>query len=330
MSSQLLRSGARWLIVAFGMSVLWTLAAAEASAQGSTGNESVAGAVINQFQGSDGKRVREPVEGVKITVSTPSGEVVGEAVTGADGTYAINLPGPGEYVLSLDEASLPDGVTTTDQTRVERSISVNPNGQQVGTFFLGKDLRKIEGRWSLLPQALVNGLVLSFIIGVCAVGLSLIYGTTGLSNFSHGEIVTLGALVAWVANQRWGLHLLLAAPFGIAAAALAGIALERGLWRNLRARSTSLTAMMIVSIGIGLGVRYLYQFLFGARSKPYRQYSTQRSSTSGRSRSRRGPWASSWCRWRCSWPLASFSSGPASAKPSGLCRTIRTSPPPPE
>ena len=35
---------------------------------------------------------------------------------------------------------------------------------------------------------------------MAALGLSLIFGTTGLTNFAHGELVTFGALVAWYIN----------------------------------------------------------------------------------------------------------------------------------
>ena len=43
---------------------------------------------------------------------------------------------------------------------------------------------------------------LGLIIAMCAIGLSLIFGTTGLTNFAHGEY--LGAIVAWVFNDSTG------------------------------------------------------------------------------------------------------------------------------
>ena len=46
---------------------------------------------------------------------------------------------------------------------------------------------------------------------MCAVGLSLIFGTTGLTNFAHGELVTLGAVVAWYINVGGGVPLIAAA-----------------------------------------------------------------------------------------------------------------------
>ena len=54
----------------------------------------------------------------------------------------------------------------------------------------------MQSKWSLLPQTLANGLKLAMIIAITSIGLSLIFGTTGLSNFAHGEMVTFGAFVA--------------------------------------------------------------------------------------------------------------------------------------
>src|SRR6185295_2176270 len=103
------------------------------------------------------------------------------------------------YTVSIDIASLPDGVTVADKEPTSREVDFNA-GVSVGagkkvTFFLGKSTRVTKSRWSLLPQTLVNGIKFSLLYAMAAIGLSLIYGTTGLSNFAHGEIVTLGAVV---------------------------------------------------------------------------------------------------------------------------------------
>jgi len=141
------------------------------------------------------------------------------------------------------------------------------------SFFVGSDTRATRGRWGLLPQTLVNGIKLSLILAICSIGLALIYGTTGLTNFAHSEIITMAAMVTFWFNQngpRW--PLLLAAPFGVAASALMGSAFELRVWRPLRRRSTSLTSMMIVSIGMAIGTRYVYLFFFGGRNRRFVQY----------------------------------------------------------
>ena len=45
---------------------------------------------------------------------------------------------------------------------------------------------------------------LGVIIAITSIGLSLIFGTTGLVNFAHGELVTLGAVIAYVFSSAAG------------------------------------------------------------------------------------------------------------------------------
>ena len=50
----------------------------------------------------------EPIEGVVVTVSR-DGEQIGRATSGPDGTLTIPVPGSGQYQVTLDKKSLPDG-----------------------------------------------------------------------------------------------------------------------------------------------------------------------------------------------------------------------------
>ena len=40
-------------------------------------------------------------------------------------------------------------------------------------------------------------MVFALLLAMAALGLSMIFGTTGLTNFAHGELITFGALVAY-------------------------------------------------------------------------------------------------------------------------------------
>ena len=64
-------------------------------------------------------------------------------------------------------------------------------------FPLGKSTRQVQSKWTQAAQLTAEGLRFGLIIALAAVGLSLIFGTTGLTNFAHGELVTLGALLTW-------------------------------------------------------------------------------------------------------------------------------------
>ncbi len=232
--------------------------------------------VLNRVT-EDGKAQRLPVAGVTVNITDASGANVGTAVTNEEGVAAIDVGIAALYTVTIDVASLPEGVAPAAGEPTSREVDFNA-GVSVGAgkkvnFFLGNDTRVTRSQWSLLPQTLVNGMKFSLLYAMCAIGLSLIYGTTGLSNFAHGELVTLGAIVTWYVNVEGPrLHLLLAALFGIAASALAGGALERGVWRPLRGRGMSLTSMMIMSIGMAIAVRYIFLFYFGGRNRRFRQY----------------------------------------------------------
>jgi branched-chain amino acid transport system permease protein len=119
------------------------------------------------------------------------------------------------------------------------------------------------------------------LIAICAVGLSLIFGTTGLTNFAHGELVTIGAVIAWYINVQGGVPLVPATLIAMVAGAGVGALNELALWRPLRRRGTGLIAALVVSIGLSLLLRYAVQIVYGGFSNPYAQYQGQRAISYG-------------------------------------------------
>jgi len=247
-------------------------------AQESDAPQSITGRVQNRSE-QDGERVTEPVPDVRVVAEDESGAEVGESVTDADGVYLIPIEQPGTYVVRIDTETLPEGLTV-EEGKEQQTAVVGGNQNVTRAFFLGEDTRDVQSKLSLLPQTLANGLKLAMIIAITSIGLSLIFGTTGLSNFAHGEMVTFGAFVAFVLNSDHGVHVIFAALAAIVATGLLGAAFEKGLWGPLRHRSTSLTSMMIVSIGIALAMRYTYLYLFSGDLKAYTQYTLQRDPVS--------------------------------------------------
>ena len=217
----------------------------------------------------------EPLEGVALKVTTADGQDVGEAETDADGAFVVPLPGAGDYTITLDEDSLPDGVRIREGRSGSLTLPVAVGQQRNVLFPLGEGTRETQGNLARLPQLAVEGFVFGLIIALAAVGLSLIYGTTGLVNFAHGELITLGALVAYFFNVVVGLHLVPAALATVIVCAVLGGVQDRVLWRPLRKRGTGLIAMLVVTIGLALFLRGFYLYLFGGASRPYRNYQLQ-------------------------------------------------------
>jgi neutral amino acid transport system permease protein len=222
----------------------------------------------------------EPVPGATIRVEQ-DGDEVGEATTNEQGAWQVVLDEPGEYTVLLDLDTLPEGTTVTTEGGEERTVTVSPGRFAPALFPLGEGTRQTRGTFDQFLQLLVGGLQFGLVIAMAAIGLSLIFGTTGLTNFSHGELVTGGALLGWFFNVRIGLNLILATMVAVVVGAVLGALLDRGLWRPLRRRGTGLIAALVVSIGLALTLRYIYLYFFGGSSRSYAQYATQQPLTLG-------------------------------------------------
>jgi branched-subunit amino acid ABC-type transport system permease component len=231
-----------------------------------------------------------PVEGVTITVEDEAGEQVGEATTGADGTFEVPLPGDAisnlgkKFTVVLDEESLPEGAALTNPDFVERQISVNLDQDISITFPVGENQNSLSGKMTQAAQLVLGGLVFSVLLAMGALGLSLIFGTTGLTNFAHGELITFGALVALAVDQLpgsisiggWNVTVIVSVIVAFAVSAAFGWVNDATLWHPLRRRGTGVIAMMIVSIGLSIFLRNIYQFFAGGDAKNYSQYSAVR------------------------------------------------------
>jgi neutral amino acid transport system permease protein len=261
-----------WLAVFLGVLVVGATSGAALAQSNDDAPQSIRGKVQNRYE-QDGERVTEPVPDVRIVIEQ-AGNPIAEGVTDAEGNYFIGLDQTGTFTVRLDVSTLPEGLTVAEGEDVQE-VEVAGNQNVTRVFFLGQDTRDVQSKWSLLPQTLANGLKLAMIIGITSVGLSLIFGTTGLSNFSHGEMVTFGAFMAFIFNSNFGWHLIPAACVAVLISGLLGAGFDKGLWRPLRRRGTSLTSMMIVSIGIALALRYLFLYLFGGDLKSFEQYTLQ-------------------------------------------------------
>lgn len=241
--------------------------AAPASAQDATPSGATIGGRL-AYEGA-------PVVGAVFDVTSLDGVFAEEAVSGSDGAWRVQLPGPGTYRVEIRAETLPEGIGLRDPERTSLEIRVFENSTSSAIFALGEAQDAGSDLLRRLLQGTLNGLKFGLIIGMTSIGLSLIFGTTGLVNFAHGDLVTVGAFFAYFLNVTLGLHLLVAAPLAIAAGAIVSGALDRGLWRPLRARQTGLIAMLVVSIGLSLVLRHVVLLLFDGSRRGYADYTVQ-------------------------------------------------------
>jgi neutral amino acid transport system permease protein len=252
------------LVLTFGLGLA---AFAPGIAQAEASGEAVTGTLQTSRSG--------PIEGVEVLVETADGERIEEVESDEDGRWSVDLPAPGDYVVSIDADDLPEGVTLSGEE--SRTVTVAEGRRQPVNLGLEDGSRGAGGGGVRSVQLLVDGLRFGLLIAMCAVGLSLIFGTTGLTNFAHGELVTIGAVIAWYINVEGGVPLIPATILAMICGAAVGALNELGIWRPLRRRGTGLVAALVVSIGLSLALRYLILIFYGGRSNPYAQYQSQRA-----------------------------------------------------
>ena len=236
----------------------------------------------------------KPVPGVTINVSDDTGKLLVSGVTDDTGLFDLRLPGTvidvlgTKLVIEIDTDTLPEGTALEDPKQKKLIDSINTESDQFYTFPID-DAPKVDTKWSQGLDLFAGGIVFSLLLAMAALGLSLIFGTTGLTNFAHGELITFGALVAYLIDSADGQITLFGKDSTVMVAIVAAIifggifgwAQDRVLWRPLRRRGTGLIAMMVVSIGLSIFLRNVYQYVMGAGAKQYSQFTTPRPMSIG-------------------------------------------------
>lgn len=227
----------------------------------------------------------EPLEGVSIIVS--GGDFEQTAVTGADGKWQISVPEAGTYEVTIDVDSLPDGVQLRGPEFETREYEIGststvgvlfPFGQpeatadpsassdsdaSSGSSDSGGGAGEFLGN---LYQRTISGLNFGLLLALGAIGITLIYGTTSVNNFAHGELLTFGGLAFFVTTTQWGWPLWIAAIATLVASGALGFLHDFAIFKPLRKRRVGLVQVLIVTIGLSIVMRYMYQFQFGGGS----------------------------------------------------------------
>ena len=161
-----------------------------------------------------------------------------------------------------------------------------------GTAVFAFGIRVIGGSLTTgsLLSMLLDGLLVGLAVGLAGIGLSMTYSILDFANFAHGDTVTVGAFVGWVAAYvvagvgsdaafaelflfDSGQQLSVAATLGpvLLGLIVAGVgtvavvlAVDRVVYRPMRGSGS--ISLLIASIGVALALRYLIAFVFGPQT----------------------------------------------------------------
>ena len=125
---------------------------------------------------------------------------------------------------------------------------------------------------------MINGITLGSVYAIVALGYTMVYGIIQLINFAHGEVVMIGAMVAYsvivaLVGAQVALPPLAIVLIGLVVAipvcATVGYTLERVAYRPLR-RAPRL-APLITAIGLSIILQHLAMIIWSRNPLPYPQ-----------------------------------------------------------
>jgi branched-chain amino acid transport system permease protein len=125
-------------------------------------------------------------------------------------------------------------------------------------------------------QQIINGVTVGAVYAVVALGYTMVYGIIQLINFAHGEVVMIGAMVAFsviVALAGAGLPpivvVLIATGCAIPVCMLLGYTMERVAYRPLRGAPR--LAPLITAIGISIILQHFAMMIWSRNPLAYPQ-----------------------------------------------------------
>lgn len=124
--------------------------------------------------------------------------------------------------------------------------------------------------YQIAVMQVFNGFSLFAILLLMAMGLAIVFGTMGVINMAHGELMTMGAYVTYMTSELFqnyapgwmSVYLFVAIPLAFVITYIFGILIERGLIRWLYNRPLD---TLLATWGLSLILQQAYRSIFGAR-----------------------------------------------------------------
>jgi branched-chain amino acid transport system permease protein len=123
-----------------------------------------------------------------------------------------------------------------------------------------------------LAEQVLNGLMIGSIYVLVALGMVLIYGVMHVLNFAHGVLFMVGGYLCHFFFTRLTGSYVLAVLLSMAALALIGVAIERGVFRPLQG---NLRNQVIASLGLILAIENLVIALWGPNALQMKTAATE-------------------------------------------------------
>ena len=115
---------------------------------------------------------------------------------------------------------------------------------------------------------LINGLSLGSIYAIIAIGYTMVYGIAKMLNFAHGDVIMIGAFMAYTIISTMGFPTPLGIIGAIVICTCLGIVIEKIAYKPLR-KAASPLAVLITAIGVSYFLQNSALLIFGSDPKMF-------------------------------------------------------------
>lgn len=132
-------------------------------------------------------------------------------------------------------------------------------------------------------KVIVSGAVLGSVYALGAVGVTLIFGILRFAHFAQGDMMTLGAFVAFVlaaiassmgVSTIWPTGFIVL-PFAMAITAGLALGIDRVFYQPLREKGVKSVTLLIASIGVALMIQGLIRLFGGVQTRSFFEHESK-------------------------------------------------------
>lgn len=115
---------------------------------------------------------------------------------------------------------------------------------------------------------LINGISLGSVYAIIALGYTMVYGIAKMLNFAHGDVIMVGAYVAFTVISTMHLPIWAGVLLSILICTVLGMTIEKIAYKPLRNAGSPL-AVLITAIGVSYFLQNLALLIFGSNTKSF-------------------------------------------------------------
>lgn len=121
-------------------------------------------------------------------------------------------------------------------------------------------------------QYLINGISIGAVYAIIALGYTMVYGIAKMLNFAHGDVIMVGAYIAFCVTNYLGLPAIAAVVASMVVCTILGILIEGLAYKPLR--GTPSLAVLITAIGVSYFLQNAAQLIWTSNSKSFKSVVT--------------------------------------------------------